>query len=109
MLYFTQSGCRACDGAYPLLRSWLREVQEVPVVIVATGHRDSVRARLEGVVATTAFDSTRRAVAAYGIAGFPSALLVDADGRALKGALGSAALTQIREAVAAESVTGARR
>lgn len=101
VLYFTDSGCKACDRAYPLLGAW--PFQEVPVLVVAMGLRDSVRVKLErnDIAMATAFDSTRRAATAYGVHAFPSALLLDEDGRVLAGAFGSAALTVIREALAA--------
>lgn len=102
VLYFTDSGCGACDRAYPLLSPWPKEVPDVPIVIVATGAIDSVRAKLvrHGITTATAFDSSRQALTTYGIHGLPSALLVDEGGRVVSGAVGSAALTQIRQVLA---------
>jgi peroxiredoxin len=80
VLVFAQAGCAACDALLPDVARWQHDLAERVTVAVVNGgpaehsHRTSHQHGLQRVL----IDERRRVLAAYGVTGTPSAVLIDA-------------------------------
>lgn len=99
LLYFTDSGCGACDAAYPGLKE---ATGRLPVVVVGTGSREQLTAKLaqHALTATVGYDSLRAVQQLYRVTAFPSALLLDQEGVVRQAATGSQSIEQVLAAQA---------
>ena len=94
LLFFTNSGCGACDAAYPALK---KVVGQLPVIVVGIGDRQVLRDKLaqNEISAVVAYDSLRTVQRIYGVNNYPSALLIDAQGVVRQGSVGSKSIEQV--------------
>lgn len=94
LLFFTDSGCGACDAAYPSLK---RAMVRLPVVVIGIGKRQQLKDKLVqfNISATTAFDSLQIVKKLYQVNGFPSALLIDKEGHVRHAEMGTQSVDQI--------------
>ena len=94
LLFFADATCRACDATYPALA---RASQRFPVIVIGVGDRSVLEEKLGpyGLVSAAGHDSLREVNQAYGVAGYPSVLLIDAQGIVRKGAVGTQGLAQV--------------
>lgn len=106
LLVFSDRGCGPCQALAPTLAGWQRHhAAEVTVAVVERGHGDA-RGPDEHGRANVLVDDGDRVASAYRVAGTPTAVLIDADGRIASGlAPGAAAI----EARLARIVPGLRR
>jgi peroxiredoxin len=97
VLFFTDSGCRACDATYGALAEAARQV---PVLIVGVGDRQQLKDKLaqNKIGAPAGFDSLRTTWALYGIRGTPTTLLIDAQGVVRRAGLGTQGVREVMAA-----------
>lgn len=97
LLYFTDSGCGACDAAYPSLKA---AASQVPVIVVGMGDRQQLAAKLaqHQIVVPLGYDSLRTVGQLYSVPGFPSALLIDQQGVVRQAAVGGKSIEQVMAA-----------
>ncbi|MEW6753959.1 MAG: redoxin domain-containing protein [Candidatus Latescibacterota bacterium] len=95
------TGCRACDEVYPSLREASRQV---PLLLVGKGQREEFAAKVAelGLACPAAFDSAGALAHRLGVMGYPTALLVDRDGRIVKVGGGGYGMRRILELAAKE-------
>jgi peroxiredoxin len=105
LLYFTNSGCGACDAAYPSLQ---KATQQLPVVVVGIGDRRQLVEKLaqHAIATATAYDSLGTVQQLYQVSAFPSALLIDQEGLVRQAAIGSQSIEQVLAAWAREEKGG---
>ena len=94
LLFFTNTGCRACDAAYPALK---KAADQLPVVVIGIGDRQLLRDKLvqNEISAIVAYDSTQTVQQIYGVNNYPSSLLIDMEGLVRKGAVGARSIEEI--------------
>ena len=94
LLFFADATCRACDATYPALA---RATERYPVIVIGAGDPSVLEGKLTpyGLVSAAGHDSLREVNQAYGVAGYPSVLLIDAQGIVRKGAVGTQGLAQV--------------
>ncbi|MYB69228.1 MAG: hypothetical protein F4X75_12085 [Gemmatimonadetes bacterium] len=94
LLYFTDSGSKACDAAYPTLK---KIAQYIPVTVIGLGNRTQLSDKLaqHGIVATVGYDSLRSVPPLYQADVFPSAMLIDPEGIVRQAAIGSNGIERI--------------
>lgn len=97
LLFFTNSGCGACDAAYPALK---KAVGHLPVVLVGIGDRQMLRAKRvqHEIPAVAAYDSLGTVARLYGVNNYPGALWIDPNGVVRRGAVGSQSIEQVMAA-----------
>lgn len=105
LLYFTNSGCGACDAAYPSLQ---KAIRQLPVVVVGLGDRRQLTEKLaqHAITAITGYDSLGTVQQLYQVTAFPSALLIDQEGLVRQAAIGSQSIEQVLAAQAREEKGG---
>jgi thiol-disulfide isomerase/thioredoxin len=81
LLLFWNPGCGFCRSMHDDVRAWERSTGGVTprLVVVSSGEEDETRA--EGFASTVLLDSEYTAGTAFGAAGTPMAVLLDAEGR----------------------------
>ena len=92
LLYFTDAACGACKAAYPLVA---RVAGVLPIVTVATGDPDLVRAHIGEAALAIGHDEQQSVHRLYGVRGVPSALLIDPQGVVRHAATGSRSITEV--------------
>lgn len=94
LLFFTQSGCGACDATYDALR---QATQQLPVLVIGVGSREALTEKLtqHKVVALAGFDSLGIVSDLYRVHSFPSAILVDQTGMVDDAKVGTRCLEQV--------------
>jgi peroxiredoxin len=94
LLFFTDSGCKACDATYPSLE---KATRQLPVVVIGTGDRQLLKAKLSQhqIAAPTGYDSLQTVKQQYRAPGFPSVLLIDQDGVVQKAGVGTQSIEEI--------------
>jgi thiol-disulfide isomerase/thioredoxin len=83
LLVFSDPNCGPCRALLPVLATWQRRLaRRLSVAVVSTGDAERVRAEAaEHGLANVLLAPDRAVSQAYGAAGTPSAVLIDADGR----------------------------
>ena len=96
LLFFTNTGCGACDAAYPVLKE---AADQLPVVVIGIGDRYLLRDKLvqNEISAIVAYDSTQTVQQIYGVNNYPSSLLIDMEGLVRQGAVGTKSIEQIMD------------
>ena len=94
LLFFADASCQACDATYPALA---QASEQIPVVVVGAGDPSVLGEKLApyGLGSAAGHDSLWAVNQAYGVAGYPSVLLIDAQGIVRKGAVGTQGLAQV--------------
>lgn len=94
LLFFTDSGCKACDATYPSLE---KATHRLPVIVIGTGDRQLLKAKLtqNNISATAGYDSLQIARQRYQITGFPSVLLIDKQGVVQKAGVGTQSIEEV--------------
>lgn len=94
LLFFTNAGCGACEAAYPALK---RAAGYLPVLVVGIGDREVLTAKLaqHELAVPVAYDSLGQVGPLYQVHNYPSALLIDARGLVVRGAVGSLSIEQV--------------
>jgi len=79
LLFFSDSGCSACDATYPALRA---ASEANPVLLIGAGDRQDLRLKVEeqAIQARVVYDSTYTLGALYQVVGLPAAVLLDSSG-----------------------------
>jgi peroxiredoxin len=94
LILFTHAGCGACDG---VLR---QAASRQDVIVVSGGDPAAGAAKAEGLE-TVLLDEERHASSGYGVTGFPTAVLLDGDGRVARApAVGAPAVAALLDATA---------
>lgn len=82
LLVGTDERCGACTALYPEIARWQRELHDqVAVIVLGEGSPEQLRAMAGEHELDPVLLSDRTTLAAYGVYGTPSALLIDPDGR----------------------------
>ncbi len=94
LIFFTDTGCRACDATYPSVR---QAAEKLPVFIVGAGSRAELKRKLADheIAAFTGYDSLLSVGRAYGVDRVPSALLVDGGGIIKAGESGAGCIERV--------------
>lgn len=105
LLFFTDSGCKACDATYPSLE---KATRRLPVIVIGTGDRQLLKAKLaqNNISATAGYDSLQAVKQRYRLNGFPSVLLIDREGIVQKAGVGARGLEEIMAGWAQEETGG---
>lgn len=94
LLFFTDSGCKACDATYSSLEQAARRL---PVVIIGVGDRQLLKNKLtqHNITVVVGYDSLQVVKQAYQVNGFPSVLLIDKQGIVRRAEVGSKSIEEI--------------
>ena len=92
VLYFTDAACGACKAAYPAVA---KAAEVLPIVAVATGDPDLVRANIGEAALAIGHDEQQTVHRLYDVRGVPSALLIDRGGMVRHAATGSRSITEV--------------
>ena len=94
LLFFTDSGCGACDDTYPSLE---KATHRLPVVVIGIGDRKLLKAKLAqyNILVAAGYDSLQILKQMYRVKGFPSVLLINRQGIVQKAGIGTRSIEEI--------------